>query len=496
MTDTITESFCERCGTRYSFEETTTRRRGGFGRVRVLTRGLKNYVANDGMPMDEAMAAAENDEARAGVSLQLEAFHRTFNFCMSCRQYTCANCWNEKVGECLTCAPDLSRDVLPPPFPDLPLGGPAEDGGRSQDDRAVGAGAWPSADLERLTATGATPGAAADTAAIEEPVVLSRLDTFVAAPSGGGAEELTATELAEVETALETALVVGLPASDAPTEPQIEPAAPQPVAPDFAAPVEPAVPAVAAGEEPADAATAHEPAIEIDMATDVESPADAAPPAAGEPAAAAPDDRAAVARGQTRSLLGRFRPGRRPAAGPDDAAGAAAAAARTSQPGPVQIDAAEAAGEPATETRPAPVEAALEPPAEAATRPAPSAEPAEAPAPVDAVEQPTWRVVAPDVAEAPPAAWPDAPAWPASPPQATPSRRASGPAAAPWASRLATARPEPGSVWAASSQEVLAAPGAIAPGRPGMPAVQACVSCGLSLSANARFCRRCGSRQA
>jgi len=94
MTDTITESFCERCGTRYSFEQNAEHRRGRIGRVRVLTRGIKNYVANDGMPMSEAIAEAQHDEARMGVSRQLDAFHRTFNFCMSCRQYTCANCWN------------------------------------------------------------------------------------------------------------------------------------------------------------------------------------------------------------------------------------------------------------------------------------------------------------------------------------------------------------------------------------------------------------------
>jgi hypothetical protein len=78
MTDTITESFCERCGTRYSFEQNAEHRRGRIGRVRVLTRGLKNYVANDGMPMSEAMAAAQHDEARTGVSRQLDA-HKTFN---------------------------------------------------------------------------------------------------------------------------------------------------------------------------------------------------------------------------------------------------------------------------------------------------------------------------------------------------------------------------------------------------------------------------------
>ena len=51
-------------------------------------------------------------------------------------------------------------------------------------------------------------------------------------------------------------------------------------------------------------------------------------------------------------------------------------------------------------------------------------------------------------------------------------------------------------LWAASAQEVLgggprpAIPTAAAPATP-----QPCVSCGLSLSANARFCRRCGTRQ-
>ena len=46
-------------------------------------------------------------------------------------------------------------------------------------------------------------------------------------------------------------------------------------------------------------------------------------------------------------------------------------------------------------------------------------------------------------------------------------------------------------LWAESAREVTAAPVATA-ARSG---VQACVSCGLSLSATARFCRRCGARQ-
>jgi hypothetical protein len=45
-------------------------------------------------------------------------------------------------------------------------------------------------------------------------------------------------------------------------------------------------------------------------------------------------------------------------------------------------------------------------------------------------------------------------------------------------------------LWVASARDV------VAPAQDG-PAggVQSCNSCGLSLSANARFCRRCGTRQ-
>ena len=45
-----------------------------------------------------------------------------------------------------------------------------------------------------------------------------------------------------------------------------------------------------------------------------------------------------------------------------------------------------------------------------------------------------------------------------------------------------------GSFWEASAREVAGAAGHVG--------VQSCGQCGLSLSANARFCRRCGTRQA
>ena len=117
MTEILTESFCERCGTRYTFESARPRVR--LKGVKTVSRGLKNFVLSDDTSMDEAMAAARAETEREATSYQLDAFHKTFNFCMSCRQYTCPNCWNEAEARCLSCAPHLGREVLPAPFPDL-----------------------------------------------------------------------------------------------------------------------------------------------------------------------------------------------------------------------------------------------------------------------------------------------------------------------------------------------------------------------------------------
>ncbi|HXI81929.1 MAG TPA: hypothetical protein VNM34_14070, partial [Verrucomicrobiae bacterium] len=118
MPEILTESFCERCGTRYTFESAAPRKTRRLGQFKTLSKGLKNYVLSDDTSMDEAMAAARSDEEREATSQQLDAFHATFNFCMNCRQYTCANCWNPVEGRCLTCAPNLGAEVLPAPFAD------------------------------------------------------------------------------------------------------------------------------------------------------------------------------------------------------------------------------------------------------------------------------------------------------------------------------------------------------------------------------------------
>ncbi len=79
-----------------------------------MSRGLKNFVLSDDTSMDEAMAAARSETEREVTAHQLDAFHKTFNFCMSCRQYTCPNCWNEAEARCLTCAPHLGQEAMSP----------------------------------------------------------------------------------------------------------------------------------------------------------------------------------------------------------------------------------------------------------------------------------------------------------------------------------------------------------------------------------------------
>ncbi len=110
MPETLTESFCERCGSRYTFESAAPKQR--MRGMRVLSRGVKTFVLDDKTSFDEAMASARMDTDRESTNAQLDAFHKTFNFCMECRQYTCPNCWNEVEGRCLGCAPMLT-DVGP-----------------------------------------------------------------------------------------------------------------------------------------------------------------------------------------------------------------------------------------------------------------------------------------------------------------------------------------------------------------------------------------------
>jgi hypothetical protein len=268
------------------------------------------------------------------------------------------------------------------------------------------------------------------------------------------------------------------------------------------------------------------------------------------------DGRAAAAAARTAALLGRFRPGQSidaelaayeaSHAAPDEIAPSeaqpavaeivaepvtAAVEPVASEPAPVAVEPAPVAAQPepvhaepepvAAEPQPVAAEAEpvapepepvlVEPEPVAAAQPvAPAAqEPAVQPAPVaaesaspaprkDRVEQPTWRIVAPDTptttgpdqvdpglaaaASATPAAGAE-PSWPA-----TPQWPTAAPAPGFMIDRLADR--STAALWAASARDVVSPPAGAAP-----TGIQPCSNCGLSLSATARFCRRCGSPQ-
>ncbi len=471
MPEILTESFCERCGTRYTFESAVPRTARLKG-IKVLSRGLKNFVLSDDTSIDEAMAAARSDTDREATTQQLDAFHKTFNFCMSCRQYTCGNCWNEAEGRCLSCAPHLGHEIMPAPFPDLDpghglaLGAVAETNGshvgngHAPQESAADALAWPSMDLDRTTED--------DDVGIEPIDAVARL-SFLSAVSADDDDDLPETGIDDAAaTAAESAAVLD------------------------------AIPDIA--DEPAPVSAEVEVATEVEAAVEVEPPVSAdAPIVADDAQVGEPDDidgRAAAAATQTNDLMRRFRPGqslddeiaayeREQAA----AAALAAAALRPEESVTVEPEAVEPA---AAEVEPEPVAAEPEPVAVEPER-------------VDLVEQPTWRIVAPEAEVTPPpiptapsadplpvqaAATPE-PQWPAQP--EWPSQRPAG--GLPFLARPTAPTGGMEALWAESAREVA---------NPTLPAgaaakvaggVQPCVSCGLSLSGTARICRRCGTRQ-
>jgi hypothetical protein len=546
MPEILTESFCERCGTRYTFESAAPTKTKKLGRFKTLSKGLKNYVLSDDTSMDEAMAAARSDEERELTAQQLDAFHATFNFCMTCRQYTCGNCWNEVEGRCLTCAPHLGHDILSAPFPTFatdftaanPFITPASEV-LPEPERVDEA--WPTADMP--------VAASADESNGHHDVEEIGLEAI-------GAEEIGAEEIGL--EGIDLASRLGQVGFDVPTsgatwrteQSEDAPASAEPVA------VETVV------QEPVAAATV------------VDEPVTATPPT---PFPTDIDGRAAAAAARTAALLGRFRPGQsldaelaayeasqaapdeiapeaepviaqaepvvadapadRVASEPEPVAAqaepepmaveaepiaaesepafvepepvAAEAEPVFAEPEPVAAEAQPVAAEPEpVVAEPEPVAAEAQPIApepDAAPEPEPVAAEAQPIAPEpqprkDRVEQPTWRIVAPDVpaptttgptpvdpglaaaASATPVpgaepSWPTTPQWPSAAPASVLMEKL--------ADRSTAA------LWAASARDVVSPPAGATP----TAGVQPCSNCGLSLSATARFCRRCGSRQ-
>ena len=145
MPEILTESFCERCGTKYSLEASVPRRPGGIKRAKIVARGLKNYVLSEDA-FEESLEGAKLEEDKDRAAGQLDAFHKVFNFCMDCRQYTCQGCWNEQESRCLSCAPLADRwatDPLVIAEQQATAEAAAAENGRA----ALDAAAWPTVDL-------------------------------------------------------------------------------------------------------------------------------------------------------------------------------------------------------------------------------------------------------------------------------------------------------------------------------------------------------------
>ena len=532
MPEILTESFCERCGTRYTFESAAPKRRP-LGRVRTLSKGLRNFVLSDETSFAEAMADARIDEEREASAHQLDAFHKTFNFCMSCRQYTCGNCWNEPEGRCLSCAPHLGTEILPAAFPDLdPHAGIALPAAPEGSNGHLPAEEWPEIDLpsDRLGRLFGGEGVA-------NGIDLERDE----APEPEPVEAVAELEALEPDTAAEP------PAA---AEPEAAEAAVEPIA----APEDDDRPPV---DLLAERRLSRTPRIAPRSAARRTPPA---PPTT-------PEERAAAAAAQTSALLAKFRPGQSldaaleayeaelakargeldvprtddqapeaasppervtqadaPPRAPEDAAPAAASAPPAASP-PTRDDIElpawpTAPAVPSLADRPVPQPRPAEPAAAPTVpvhpvqpaqpvepvRPAPPPEPTPPPRPVSppqpappsgspprpgpAAQPAPWSLTPPAEPEGEPQ-WPAAPQWPTAPqwPANGPATRADRVPSVPHlAGRPLVPDRSIEALWAASSSEVLARPA-------GPAAIQPCVNCGLSLSANARFCRRCGTRQ-
>ena len=106
-------SYCERCGTRYTFGSGPSAS-GSLGGARVLAKGLKYFVTSNSGSLGDAMAYARMDVQSTESMRVTQQFHKTFNFCMTCRQYACDKCWNATQGACLTCAPETGLEPVEP----------------------------------------------------------------------------------------------------------------------------------------------------------------------------------------------------------------------------------------------------------------------------------------------------------------------------------------------------------------------------------------------
>ena len=568
LVETLTESFCERCGTRYEFKAPT--RLNPLRKTRGFIGGLKNYLTSQD-DLSDAMGDAMRSEEDQLASAQLEAFHESFNFCISCRQYTCLNCWNDGEGRCRSCAPVPGTDDLaerlaaslaeanavavaePPtaepaagfdawPTTDVPEPAPYANGRADLE--------WPAddfvepsapADLEPATAEAEWTQPVTDEpeaepiAAEAEPVIAEVEPTPELVVSEAEPEPVAAADVPEplvAETQPEPDAAWVPPAEPEWTEPAVaeveaepEPA-PEPVA-EAEEPVAPRLLRVVAWDEDAELELEAEPAVAEAEPEPVISEVEPEP----EPVAAEAEPELVVAEIEPEPVVAEVEPEPEPIAAEVEPEPVVAEVEPEPEPVVAEVEpepepvAAEVAPEPVVaevEPEPEPVVAEVEPePVVAETpedvEPEPVAAAAEAERDPEPAPEPPRRIgpIRETILRFPPreAPAPEAPervAAEADSPELA-ARRAQldllglgdpgegpvagdRPAVLPYRSRGATptaaeiAARAGGGFWEASAREVAGAAGNIG--------VQNCGQCGLSLSASARFCRRCGTAQA
>ena len=108
-TEILTESFCERCGTRYEFGTPEPLSTGQ--KTRGLVSGLRAFIMSQDS-LSDSIGDAMRAEEETLAAVQIDAFQQAFNFCLDCRRYTCVNCWNDDAGRCRSCMPLVGVDDI------------------------------------------------------------------------------------------------------------------------------------------------------------------------------------------------------------------------------------------------------------------------------------------------------------------------------------------------------------------------------------------------
>jgi len=463
LAETLTESFCERCGTRYEFQAPT--RLNPLRKTRGLIGGLRNYLTSQDA-LSDAMGDAMRSEEENLASAQLDAFHESFNFCIDCRQYTCVNCWNDDAGRCRSCAPIPGTDDLAERLAASAVASHVvadEEPVVAQDELAptIGLEAWPSSDLPTEEAI-ASNGHALEPWPVAEAFPAEPEPETEPEPIVAEAEAEPEPEPIDAEVEVEPEPIVA--------EVEVEPE-PEPIVAEVEVEPEPIV-AEVEGEPEVEVEAIRPPlrvvAWDEDSAYEVIAPEPIVPEPEPVAAQIEPEPIAPEVEAEPEPVAAEIEPEPEPVAAEVEAEPEPVAAEIETEPEPIRPPRRVA---PISETildfpiRPMP-EVAAEDDRAAAVADSPELAARRAQLDLLGLGDPGQGPVTPDRSQMP--------------------YRSRGASVSP--AELARQAALHGSFWEASAREVAGAAGQVG--------VQSCGQCGLSLSANARFCRRCGTSQA